>query len=192
MEIDSNKITKKRKFPENEDLLHTFSLCEYFADYKQPLGRYTYIVYKEAKIKWIEQQEKDLDRKLTQDEKNNHVRKLSVDTYNEYVQQANDYIQKDLQSLVEKTIASDIESNYLKGVVGELNKDISEIKANGLDFVESIFVGVASSALVSVCIGWVNSIVPSVGTRVLLSIITVVLLVGVYYLIKHFREKNKK
>ena len=65
----------RKEFPDEIDRSQPYELCQYFANEQQPLARYTYIIYKEEKIKWITTFKRDHVREPTQEEKNNQSKR---------------------------------------------------------------------------------------------------------------------
>lgn len=171
----------RKEFPDEIDRSQPYELCQYFANEQQPLARYTYIIYKEEKIKWITTFKRDHVREPTQEEKNNHVIRLTCDDYNGYVQKANDFLKKDMQTLANESIATDIERQVLKErVIKKIGEDIESIdskitkfndvddhlsniednitsvKKKTYDLADNLLVNVLGGVLVAIVIEFIN------------------------------------
>lgn len=111
-----NKVSLRKSFPDPNKISKDkpYSLCKFFAFDDDALARYTYIVYKEEKISWIEQQKRDNGKEPTDSEKRNHIENLTVDDYNKYVSRAHALINEDLQPLVTDALTLDIKNKLLK------------------------------------------------------------------------------
>ena len=134
-------------------------MCQYFAYYKQPLARYTYIIYKEEKINWITSYKQDNDKEPTQAEKDNHVRRLTVDDYNEYVKKANEYLMNDMQTLANASIAADIEAQVLKeNVIQKIGKDLGSINKRSYDLIDNLLINILGGTLVAIVIEFISSL----------------------------------
>ena len=155
----SESVVFRNKFPDNIDKLQPYEMCRYFAYYKQPLARYTYIIYKEEKINWITSYKQDNDNEPTQAEKDNHVRRLTVDDYNEYVKKANEYLMNDMQTLPNASIAADIEAQVLKeNVIQKIGKDLENINKKSYDLIDNLLINILGGTLVAIVIEFISSL----------------------------------
>lgn len=149
-------LTLKDEFPVSIDRNKPYDLCQYFAGNSQPLGYFTYIVYKERKIAWIETQTRDNGVEPTQEQKENHVMNLTVAEYNSYVRTAQETLLKSMENMVADVFKPEVENDMETTLSAKSRNDIENLSKNTLSPLDNIFVGILTSSFAALLLSWVT------------------------------------
>ncbi|MBO7494539.1 MAG: hypothetical protein J6T87_10395 [Bacteroidales bacterium] len=188
-------IPQRTKVP--ADIKHLpFKVCKHFAGDNLLLGYFTYIMYKNAKINWIEEQKRDHDgNEPSREDKEKHVNSLTCKEYTKYVNDAHKFIEEEIGLLVTEQLRAQIKNEILEeDVLVELTQNIGTINKNSFSIFESISINILAGLFVGIVFELINQIQEtkftlllkfSIATWIILAIVLTIII------IRNYKSKKK-